>query len=83
MKYHYPVGKPKRIKVGDRFKTLTRNTYYNTKANFNQVFLIGCKVTFLGWRLDRVEPLWRWPKFKFDNDEHKERVLCFNELTKI
>lgn len=77
MKYHYPAGKFKRIKVGDRFKTLTKNTYYS------EGFPIGSKVTFLGWRLDRVEPLWRWPKFQFDNDEHKERILFFNELTNI
>jgi len=80
-KYYYPAGKPKRIKIGDRFKTLTENAYYS-----KQCFPKGSKVTFLGWRVwiqYKYEKPWRWPKFQFDGDDHKQRVIDFNELKKI
>lgn len=75
-KTYFPIPIPENIKIGDRFSTLKSNQYCDKK------FPIGSMVTYLGItnKRDYGECFYRWPRFQFDGDSHKRRILDFKEL---
>ncbi len=84
MKTYYPMGEFKGIKKGDRFITLVDNAF------IDKTFPAGSKVTFLGFTVRRSydyraygeDPVThkKCPKFKFDRNSYKRRMLREDEL---
>ncbi len=81
MKTYYPMGQFKGVKKGDRFVTLVDNAF------IDKTFPAGSKVTFLGFgkRMGYIsgylgKQCKKEPKFQFDRNSHKRRMLREDEL---
>jgi hypothetical protein len=78
--------KPKLPKIGTRFETLVETIYYDANSKgFHKIFPQGSKATFLGYgeKGDYVDWYYKWPRFQFDGDPHKERIIEFDDLKPI
>ena len=78
-KTYIPIPIPADVAIGDRFTTLTIGDYCD------KTFPIGSCVTYLGIskELNYGNFNYTWPRFQFDNDTHKHRILDFEELKKL
>ena len=78
-KTYFPISIPNTVKPGDRYELL-KEQRFNDKT-----FPIGSKVTYLkiGKKQDYGEYYYRWPEFQFDGDNHKNRILSFEDLKRI
>ena len=70
----FPIPIPKEVRVGNRFILLNKSEYVD------KTFPAGSQVTYLGRKLSAG---YTWPRFQFDGDNHKERILDFTDLKPI